>query len=430
MYDERSETLGIIFRFDETSLKELIEAAQERIYFAMPGIYEEIAESIIHNNSLFIKKKLILNIDEDLIRGGYGSLDAIEKLRNNNIEIEQSDNSLISFIIIDDAGYIIFPKSRILPGTENADNAIRMDSQMLLRLIALYFPEDKVKEERAYHNKFKLDKKETLRILKEERSKSDIKPLDEKKVTELKQEFTRNPVVNPDLKRQLTTYSSKLQYVDLAFKGAHLDKKRINIPPKALPVRDEEFLKKLEINMALFGDFQNSEKNPIREMENKVNEIRKDYLTPIGGGKSIIYKNQKSDFEKEVSEIEKSIKELPEKLYKVLKNEIKKTRDRIENELIGFIWQNPPENIVNNIGSKYFGDIVRDEVNKILAKIHFPAIVDVLNKEVTIEYVYSDITYDDLKSTGFLDKLVEKKVIDKKQKGEIVKFKDAVEVKK
>ena len=424
---------SIILKLDGELLRELILSAQERIYLVVPGVYEKTARAIIENNALFIKKKVIVNIDEDKIRGGYGNIEAIELLRDNEVILQELNDSIISFIIVDEEGFILYPESRIIPGIGKNENAIRMDSQMILRLIAKYFPEDRDREIKQYNKKSKQDKKETLRILKEEQPKSGIRQVEEKKLVEIKEEFKRNPVMNPDLKRHLTTYTSKLQYVEFSFSGVHLDKKKIKIPSNALPVRDKDFLNRLEVNMNLFGDFNDKKDYPLRKLEVQVNKIRKEYITPIGKGKSIIFKNQKPAFEEQVAKIKKAIKGLPKDIYKILNDEIKTTRQNIANELYKFYFENPPDSIAgysqNDEYKDIFKEMVNDEVNKVMAKIKFPIPTDLLKKEIKLEVFYSDVTLEDLKSKKFLEKMVERKVISESQKGEIASFNDAVGVK-
>lgn len=54
-----------------------------------------------------------------------------------------------------------------------------------------------------------------------------------------------NPVnpLNPDYKRIVEFYSNKFQYVKLKFNGSNLQHRKIELPPRVLPVADTELKK-------------------------------------------------------------------------------------------------------------------------------------------------------------------------------------------
>ncbi|MDP8267155.1 MAG: hypothetical protein P9L97_00380 [Candidatus Tenebribacter davisii] len=415
---------------DNSSLTNLITSAHKRIFLLLPGLYNELAEALLSVLYLGKDLKVILNISEDNIRNGYCGLKAIEKLCSQGVQVRQLDNNLVSFIIVDDIGYLLFPQSRILPGQENLINALKMDSMMRLNLISYYFPEKKKDEIIRSTQLIAEETAMQIKKLEDNDNIAEVKPIDEKKYSAIKENIKKNPVMNPDLNRLMITYTTKLQYVDLSFTGIRITSKKVKIPRKAFPIKDEVLLNKLAVHMSLFENLANNKQNLIRLLGKKYNDLRKKHLIRIGvRNKSIIEKSHKSDFEKELEKFKAEIAEHQELIFKMLKSDIINTEKRIKAELHKFLKENPPDNIKDSRQLTIFDQVIDEAINPIIKKINFPN-VNTLIQEMKLELSYSDITYDDLKDKKFIDLLVKNNAITENEKSEIVEFKKAYEVKK
>lgn len=94
------------------SIVDLISQAKERICISLPGIDVELADALVR---LKASAEIIVLLDnsEATIRSGYGEIEGIEELRKAGIRLKECTGNFVSFIILDDIGYFVFPQSRI-----------------------------------------------------------------------------------------------------------------------------------------------------------------------------------------------------------------------------------------------------------------------------------------------------------------------------
>ncbi len=134
--------MNFIKSLNSNQLNELIKSASERVILALPGIFKENMEVINSKYSSGFKNiKIVLNCSEKIIRQGYGEIEAIQKLKENSVPVFDQPENLVSFVIVDNKGYFLFPQSRIfLEDSHNVKNAIEMDPFSMEQIIGLFFP--------------------------------------------------------------------------------------------------------------------------------------------------------------------------------------------------------------------------------------------------------------------------------------------------
>jgi hypothetical protein len=246
-------------------INDLIKSGSQRIFLSMPGLFLETVKVVIDKfQSGFKNIKVIINCSEKIIRQGYGEIEAVQKLRDAGVPVfDQSDN-LVSFIIVDDTGYFLFPQSRIfLEESHNVRNAIEMDPFSMEQLIGIFFP-----PEPGEQKQFE-DKLSNALILSSQRiNKIDdilgeaknlhVSPLEDKKFNPVREAIEKNPPMHPDLKRELEYYTTYLLWIEMKFKGANISKKTITIPKHVLPINSEDLRKRLSSQLKLFENVENT----------------------------------------------------------------------------------------------------------------------------------------------------------------------------
>src|SRR5687767_13897788 len=91
-----------------------ISEATTAIYLTLPSVDEELADLLVTlKRDKKVSIKVCVDNSEDAIRNGYGEAKGIDSLISNEIVIRESRGNRVSFIIIDNFGFIIFPESRI-----------------------------------------------------------------------------------------------------------------------------------------------------------------------------------------------------------------------------------------------------------------------------------------------------------------------------
>ena len=256
----------------------------------------------------------------------------------------------------------------------------------------------------------KMDSKQIDEISK------NINPLNVEIIKQLEVKLNNDPPLKPNFARTLEVYKAKFQYVDLKFKGANINSTKVKLPAKALPFKDNKLKNAIEANLKLFTDL--SEKdflNDFFEIKNKIKELREKYLFHIKiRDKSILKKESRNEFEKEIKSIVDDISNTKTKILNKLQGEINNSRKGIENSLYEFLVTNPPDN-TKNLFDEVLEDRIRYEVSKIISKIRFPDANSLLD-DMKLDYYYYDITWEDLNNGEFQKEMLEKKLLSENEK--------------
>ena len=421
-------------------ITDLISNAKNFIFLSLPNIHDEVCESLISykNENNINGIKILLDNSESNYRNGFGDIKAVKKLKKANIDIYELKENLVSFIICDDIGYYLFPQSRIFSSdTDLSSNAVLIDPVSVIRLKNYFSPNSLNVEKDEIENQII----ESIAKVKEyiqnaandldQKKAFQINTLDEAAIEEVRNSLDKNPPLHPDLQRQIKTYITKVQFVELTFEGANLHTKDVIIPPKALPFKDENIKKKLNTKMKLFSNIDEKKGfERFTELKAKIEKIRNNYLQPLTcrKDKSVIKIEDKESVIKEIKEIENEIPEVNEAIKEFIQTEILTSKKLIQIELDTFLTENPPENF-KNYSENTLKESTKDAVNKIIHHIKFPEPDQILNK-ISIKYNFYDLTFEDFKDPKLLKEFSDKGIMNSNDIESIVKIKNAFEVKK
>lgn len=413
--------------------------ASENLYLSIPSIDEEMADALIlvKQQKPTIKIKVVVDNSEDSIRNGFGDIEGIDKLTKNDIQIFQSDGNLISFIVSDTIGYFLFPHSRIFIEKAKGTNAFRIDPVSIKLLIHYFFPS----EEKTDNKKFEQTAiigdankhfEEAFKELENNNRQSAVSEFDNKKHEENKKKLKINPPLEPDLQRQINTYTAKIQFVELKFSGGNLENKIAQLPEKAIPINSPELKSLLQTRMKMFQAIdKHKDFAKLQEFKNKVEKLRKDYLTPITcrPSKSIIKNDDKEKFLDELNKLKEETKTLNKTLATMLETGRLNTLDLLKSELKKFFRTNEPDEL-KNLNQQDIKDRKLEEIiNKIVTSVKFPEVNKLIEKILLTELFY-DLTWSDFKDEKLHKEFVDKKIMEQNDIESIVKMKEAFDTKK
>lgn len=430
-------------------INNLIDDAKNIIIFSSANLHEEVSLALLEASNKGVQIKVIIDPSEENCRNGLGDIKSIELLEKADIKIFEVKGNQISFIIADDIGYIFFPQSKIFIDEPKGPNAILMDDVTKLKIISQYYnPKSKEEKEKLIDTILDLaksTKNEITSIIDSvQNSKSDITldELDTDKLKKVKENLEINPPIQPDIKRKIETYTTKVQFVELKFEGSNFRSKKINIPNKALPFKDVELKKSLETKLSLFTDLENnSDIKRFQEISNKINNLRfhhksentsktdklKDaYLIPITcRNKSLIHVPRKKEFKEKLKGIEKEIEAFRKSTLETLEVEMLNRKDSIKNELNKFLLDNPPENF-QNFSQDLFPRKIKDKIEQIVSEIKFPKVEDIVS-DLKLKYNFYDLTLEDFKDEKLIEEFRKKGILTSKELDEIVSIKKVFE---
>lgn len=391
-------------------LVDLFKSAKKQIMISSPGISEVVAEALISSqNEDGIRVKVYLELSEKSFRHGFGEINAITKLRENNIEYFSKEGLNLYFIIIDDSGYFYFPKSLFVEEEGAAKDLFAMTKQQVKAINLLYNNLDTsdteyetIVEEVGVDTLLEVSKK--------------IVPVTKEHSISLETKIRKDPPVKPDYGRKLDTYKSKFQFVELKFSGANLHTKKVKLPQNALPFKDDDLKKTIEANLRILNDIPEKDfLSPLFEIKDYLEYLRGNYLYYIRKRKkNIIKREDKSTFEDGLNETIEDIKKIKVQMLNDLQEEIQKSQDRIWDNLYSFLLDNQPEEL-KELRGNVLNNAVINATNKIMTSIDFP-LANKLLSGLKLEWHYYDITWQDLNNDEVLQEMQKHKLITAKEK--------------
>lgn len=431
-------TQDFIQRINIDEITELILDAKSQIVFSSASIHHEIAILLSEAARDGIDVTVIVDFTEGNIRNGFGEMQSIDLLEKRGVEVLELEGNLISFLIVDNIGLFLFQQSKIFIDKASGVNAVFMDEITRLKILSFYFPH-KAKEIDLKNMELIEKIKENLNSV-DEYSKSEnnisLKKIEQEKKNRIRQNLKITPVVQPNLRRRISTYTAKVQFVELTFEKSNIQTKKVVIPPNALPFQDTELKDVLETKLNLFGDIGgNSDFKKLNKLKEKVDNLRVKpnlenekgaYLFPIKSRKkSIIKVLQKHEFNNKLESIKKEIDDFKKGTLEGLNKEILKRKKAIRKELGDFLKVNPPKQYKGFKQENLF-DAVDDLSNTIISKIKFPDLTKLISG-LELKYNFYDLTIDDFRDDDLIAEFRKKKILKGEELDDIVSIKEAFE---
>jgi hypothetical protein len=419
-----------------SKIVELIFEAKNQLLISLPSIDSTIADALIKRATQVVIKVVVDNSEES-IRNGYGDVKAIETIIKAGIEINQCDGNLVSFIIADETGYYIFPQSRIFSEEPKGANAVRIDPVTINILNSNYFATDQKVEINSFDNNEAISKsinhfEDAFKELSKEGRSISSDNFNASKFKDIKRKLEINPPLEPDIQRQINTYTAKIQFVELKFAGGGIENTIATLPKKAIPINSEELKNLLLTKIKMFQDLSGNEKyKKFVEFKAKVDKLRKDFLTPITcrEGKSIINIELLEDFKKELIELNNEAIKLNDVLPEILEEEKLNTTDLLRKELKEFLTLNEPNEIKTYTNPDTKERKLLDIINIIVVSIKFPDIKKLI-EHISLNANFYDLTWNDFSDEKLLQEFSKKEIMEVEDIDSIIELNKAFKTKK
>jgi len=391
-----------------SKIVDMLQTAREEVILIMPAIHEEWVNALELNSNLKdLKIFACIDNSEVVIRNGYGSIEGLENIAATRAEITECDGLRITFISADDEAYFLFLESRILSGNPEGVNGIEVPPQMAEDFVGKFF-EQKGKTEVQVSQPFGVDKFFDVRVAIE-----------------------KNPPEAPDLKRRINTYTTLFQYMEVHFEGANLQSATISIPPKALPFKDEELKKRMKTKFNLFTKDQTDRWDALLDIKQKVETLRKNYLTPckLKKNRSILKKEERDDFLNEFEDLQKEAEAIMENIINNVQSAILDSKLVLKKEITIFFENNPPDDIQATTNEALKKRMIEDHVYNTLSKVKMPSAHELISK-MKLEKQDAEFTTEDLDNEEFLNWLKEKELISEADDNAIANYSKAFQIRR
>ncbi len=403
-----SEAANTFVRVDDAALVKVIQQATTRLVFVAPGVRKSVATAIANAIAVvptdFVH--IVLDVDAEVCRLGYGSIEGLEQLQAAASQYELTVNHhpgiRIGLLIADDTTLIYSPTPFLIEGGSQQPakpNAIMLRSELPGQLA------DACALGEARHEKLEVGKD----------------PIDEDAVAAVKNDLAERPAKKFNVARVERVFSSLLQYVEFRIEDYRLTTRSMLLNPELFGVRNEDIIRRLTNRYHLFADTDSltveipvfdkdgnpdtkkaKEKFGPRSIDQERNRIKKLHVIDAGDFGSLILRRNVPKFEEQIVALKRKIE-----AYKTAVAElIKKRTDEIVEELLKGLMDrlkaDPPDrwrsrslspNPTESDIKRLFEEDVRGEVENV--KTDFNPRIFTAYKEVTYE-TFKDAKFREL----------------------------------
>jgi hypothetical protein len=387
---DEKECDGITF-VDDNRLIQLISDATRRLVYMAPGLSEGVAEALAEKWRRLGPKSVtvVLDVDPEVCRLGFGTLKGLEKVsaaaRELGAEVRQQPGLRIGVVISDDITIVYSPIPLLIergPQSEGR-NAIRLNSAPMKIMEQVGLGANPASEQTVGKER-----------------------ITEQHIDAVKKDLDRAPPMKFDLARRVRVFNNYFQYAELELKGCRLSRKRVRIPADLVGLaRNPEVSSKLQAFFNLIGEAPLAVKDgdkiiTQKSLEDKRNDIARQFLIPLKGFGSIVRREKKEELQKAVSELEREVKKFRDKVVSAVEETIHRNKDALVEALLPSVAANPPA-----CYTKYYGPSIPDaQLRTLLAKDIERAFGDAksLVMGMKVSLVFKDIAYDSLKDEEFI----------------------------
>ena len=382
-------------------LIDAINRTTQRVVMIGPGVWPPLAEAVAEAWRRLGPKcvTVILDVDPEICRIGYGSLDGLEILQKAAAAAGEALGSepgvRICVVITDDQTFVFSPTPRQLEAPPG-DTPIAGIPQSKANGIVLSKPPASLETELGSG-----PGGETTRTL-------GLDTLDQKKLAAVKQDLAQNPPKNIDLALAVNVYNARVQFVELTLGGCKLSEHKAQLPGHLIQVlkKNPALSKKIGKNIKLIDEDDELVTDPNLSQATLFKHretIHNQYLRPVKGVGTVIERSKKADFSKAVESLKAEVEKFAASVETKLAERFQAIAEQIADEILEDVLEELPEHWRKRLGPKPDPKRVRWFVLEDLLKA-FGTPAGKVGK-MKVETVFKDVTYDMLNEPEFREQM-------------------------
>ena len=399
----------------ESLIKELIKSAEKRLTYVAPGISNDIAEEFIKRWFMLRPEavQIILDVDEEIFRLGYGSIDALQKLQKTaqaigfNAHVGQQPGIRIGCVISDNRTLIFSPSPLLIESSEDdkpKTNGILLD----------YVPEGIAKELGIIED---VEASETKSVLDKDEFDEDklyaqkigLEKVPTKQIEQIAENFEKNPPVEFDITRIVRVFNSRIEFVEFELIGCDFKRKTIPLASSFF-TKNDKIQRLLQARFKVFDEFSDD----IRKEIERINEYKKILikcnLVVLPKYGTAIRRGNKQSFLKEVRELEEMIADFKKNSKGSFLENLNKTVDNLVNEIFPNIKDNPPRELIKFIDQSSNSEEREERLKEVLTENLHNCIGEIgsIFKGMNVELRFKGVTYEMLQEEKFRNLVIKK----------------------
>lgn len=333
----------------DEAISSMISGAKERLVLITPGLSKQVASVLAarikgdRNPSMI---SVIMDIDPEVCRLGFGDIDAIDLLRSalqsRGLDLQMQKGVRIGVVIADSDILIYSPTPRLIESgssSEEKPNAIRI-SDSSAQEIALACG--------VGNNAASMHGQEV-----------GLEFVNEDSIEQTKADLKENPPRQFDLARLERVFNYKLEFVEFSVSHFRLNTRTVSLPAELLGLAEKNLQDRIRNTFRVFEtgapfEFEISDPDDAKRalkvtekwLSKQAENIRKEYFISLGSSSygNLILKRRKADFQAKVKRLESIVNSYAKKVREGIEEKIRSTRNDLVAVLFPRVKAAPPPN--------------------------------------------------------------------------------------
>lgn len=394
-YEDSMTTSTTITNVDDAKLVATIDTARTRVLFLTPGVSDAVADALAHAWQRLGHERVnvILDVDPEVCRLGYGTLEALKTLRAAATQagtlVCHQPGVRIGLLIADETTLIFSPTPLLIEAGStqpNRPNAVQLGP-----------PPQQLSDELGLG-----DETSRKRVV-------GLDPVQPQAVDAVARDLAQSPPVKFNLARRVRVFTSRFQFVELEMTGCYISRRKVPIPSRLVGLS-----KSVQSQFHAHFDLVNSGSLAVKVTDGqkesvlseevlraKRQQIIRDFLIPLSGYGSVVLRANKDQLIAAVNTLKENVGKFQDGIKADLQKHIDANAASLVDALLPAVKQNPPESY-----TKYHGPVLSDEHLRTLLtediKDAFGQAADLV-KDMSVSLVFKDLAYESLVDEKFLE---------------------------
>jgi len=367
---------------DET-LVGLISQAQTRLVVLAPGLNLGVAERLAQRWRELGPDRVtvILDIDPEVYRLGYGDFEALQLLDGVASEVggilQRQPGIRIGLVLADGKTLVYSPTPKLIdagPSSPQTPNAVILDAPPAKVLAELGQGENGVKDQVV-----------------------GLDNAQRRDIAAVSKDLKQNPPQKFEIAQAVRVFNAKFEFVEFELIGTQIERKTIQIPPELMGLaRDEHTKRLLRTSFRVVGD---REALSGQRLQKAKAWIVKNYLTVLPGYGTVVLRSIRPEFEKKVAQLVRCVERFERLVQKRLQAAMDRSLDSLVEALLPSVTQNPPQHW------KKYGPLDQEAVQHLFRQelARTSGTAESLIKGMKTKLVFKGVTYDSLCDPKFVE---------------------------
>lgn len=378
---------------DDAKLKAMIGGARRRVLLMAPGVSNSVADAVaqawgrLGGGAVTV----ILDVDPEVCRLGFGTLEAVEKLRcaaaAAGTMLHHQPGVRIGVLVCDDQTLVFSPPPLLV---EAGSTQPERPNAIVLGPV----PDEVAKDLGLGAHP---DAERTV----------GLDPVRPDQIDKAREDLATAPPVRFDLARRVRVFTTRFQFVELSMTGCFISRKRVPIPSSLVGLARTE-----DVERQFHAQFDLVQKGALevkkadgkfiteKSLQQQRKRIERKFLVSLTGYGTVVLRANKEMFEKAVAELRAEVEAFAAGVREQIERLIKSNAAAVVEALLPAVERNPPDEYRKTHGPQPPKDFLANRLREDVEKAFGTA--EALVEKMEVKTIFKDVAYESLVDPNFL----------------------------